>query len=138
LGGRVFVHALDLESAYGVAYHHPFRAIQLQNAVDWLAWGQAPLLVRGEGVYPMAFRRDGGDGVLLGMFNLSLDSWTKLAFIVGDCRAIGRIDRLTSEGRWIQDPAIRVTRGQTHVQTIDVDRTIPFNEPLFLWGTWQA
>jgi hypothetical protein len=138
LGGRVFVHALDMKASYGISYHHPFRATQLHHAVNWLARGEAPFLVRGDGVYPLAFRKDCQEGVLLGLFNLSLDPWPAVEFSVGDVRPIGQFERLTPQGEWIHDPAIKITTGKTGAVTVQVNQAIPFEQPLFLWGKWQA
>lgn len=133
-GGRVFVHALDWESAFGPAFTHPFRAMQLQGAVDWLSGGQVPLLVRGNGAYPLALRRDCAAGILLGLFNLSLDPWPDVEFILGDCRPLHSFERLTETGQWVKDPDIRVSDRGGASRTVTLTRPIPFDHPLFLWA----
>ena len=46
----------------------------------WLFCGQAPLLVRGDGVWPLASLHDTDGETLLGPINLSLDPWPEAEF----------------------------------------------------------
>jgi hypothetical protein len=135
LGGRVIVLALDLATACGVAFNHPFRQEQLQQMVRWLGRGEISLLVRG-GVYPLAFRKDLPNATLLGLFNLSLDAWENVVFELSDSREIRQIEQLTSAGKWIQAKDVSPERADaTHF--LKVNRAVPFNQPLFLTIFWK-
>ena len=46
IGGRVIVSCLDLATASGQSFNHPFRVEQLQAAVRWLARDAVPILLR--------------------------------------------------------------------------------------------
>ncbi|MFA6569232.1 MAG: hypothetical protein WCS96_13550, partial [Victivallales bacterium] len=132
LGGRVIVSCLDFATASGQAFNHPFRAEQLQGAVRWLSRDTVPLIVEGDGAYPLVFRKDCEDFTLLGMFNLSLDAWPSAKFTLPDDRDFTTMVILDRSGQWLaagKDVAIMRGNGRT---VIEVFREIPFNEPLFL------
>jgi hypothetical protein len=133
-GGRVVIHAMDWASAYGPAFHHPFRAAQLAGALRWVTRNRAPMLVRG-GVYPLALRKDIGTRTLLGLFNLSLDPWPFVEFDLADARRARRIERLTPSGRWVRAPAVtvRYAGGRVAVRCADA---VAFDAPLFLTVEW--
>ena len=137
LGGRVFVHLLDLRGAYGVAFNHPFRARMLQGAVRWLARQKPALMVRGDGVYPLVLRKDLYDGrALLGLFNLTLDPWADVEFELVSRRQPGRIEVLTPAGKWETTRRAKAEkRGGRVLVTWRGD--VPFDQPLFLTVTWK-
>ncbi|MEI8246944.1 MAG: hypothetical protein WCI51_14020 [Lentisphaerota bacterium] len=132
LGGRVIVSCLDLATASGQSFNHPFRAEQLQAAVRWLARDAVPLIVEGDGAYPLAFRKDCEDFTLLGMFNLSLDPWPSVKFILPGDRDFTTVMILDRSGQWLAaGKDIEVTRANSRT-TIEVFREIPFDKPFFL------
>jgi len=135
LGGRVVVLALDLATAYGVAFNHPFRLEQLQQMVRWLGRGKIALLVRG-GVFPLAFRKDLANETLLGLFNLSLDAWENVVFELSDSRKIRQIGQLTPDGAWIQASDIALEQTET-TYLIKADQAVPCSQPLFLSVYWE-
>ncbi|MBA3686759.1 MAG: hypothetical protein H0W72_16165 [Planctomycetes bacterium] len=136
-GGRVVIHAYDLDSAYGASFVHTFRAEQYQGAVRWLARGAVPVLVDG-GVYPLALRKDRDGATLLGLFNLSLDPWPHAVFTIADARRVAVVRLLDAGGRW-RKPArgeVRITRRGAQ-QVIECRRAVPFDAPLFIDLTWR-
>ena len=139
-GGRVIIQCFDLPSAYGIAFTNHFRARQLQHAVRWLFDGPPPLLVRG-GVYPLAFRRDCGNGTLLGLVNLTLDVWPSVEFVVPaqDSRFADamRIERLTAAGAWEESEMVSVTHEGKSV-VIRYREAVPFDQPVYLAVNWRA
>jgi len=135
LGGRVVVSALEIGSSFGVAYCHPFRAEQLRRAVQWLAHGRFPIMVRG-GVYPLAFRKDCGAFSVLGLFNLTLDPWEYVEFDLFDKRRPERIEALTPKGQWRKSEAVTV-RKQSGRHCIVFGKPVAFDEPLFLTVHWS-
>jgi hypothetical protein len=136
LGGRVFAYAFQLATAYGIAFHHPLRAIQLQAAVGWLSHGNAPILIRGNGVYPLGFRKDCADETLLGLFNLSLDPWSDIEFILADHREPNEILSLDIGGNWRTSDAIDLTREPGSVR-LRYGASVAFDQPLFLKVSWK-
>jgi len=137
LGGRVFVHLLDLRTAYGVAFNHTFRAHMLHGAVRWLARQKPALMVRGDGVYPLALRKDLDDGrTLLGLFNLTLDPWTEVEFELAERRVPGAIEVLTPNGRGERARKTRVEKKGGRV-LVTWNEAVPFDQPLFLTVSWK-
>jgi hypothetical protein len=114
----------------------------LQGAVRWLARQKPALMVRGDGVYPLALRKDLDDGrTLLGLFNLTLDPWTDVEFELASRRQPGAIEVLTPAGAW--EPAraagakrvgARKVGGRVHVTWRE---PVPFDQPLFLTVGWK-
>lgn len=132
LGGRVVVHAFEQRSAFGVHFCHPHRLEQMQGAVRWLARNEAPLLVRGGGVYPLAFRKDLASGqTLLGMFNLSLDPWDGVEFELARDAKVKSLKVLDHDGRWVARHGLSSQRrnGTTVVRFFG---SVPFDQPLFV------
>lgn len=136
LGGRVVVHLLDLASAYGVAFNHPFRAAQLQAAVRWLGRGKVPVIARG-GVFPLALRKDCGDQTLLGLFNLSLDPWPSVEFELADDRRVDRMEVLSVGGRWQHSRELSAGRRAGRV-TVRCERGVPYDQPLMVTVHWKG
>ena len=137
LGGRVFVFAYDLTQVAGVAFHHPFRAAQLQQAVRWLSHDEPPVLAYGDGVYPLAFRKDYQNGdTLLGLFNLSLDPWTKVRFTVAMRRRPIRILQLAPNGRWLPSDAVCEDE-RANMIAVTSRGSYPIDAPLFLRLTFE-
>ncbi|MBI5381935.1 MAG: hypothetical protein HZA31_08550 [Opitutae bacterium] len=138
LGGRVYVHALDWATSYGVAFNHPFRAAQLQTAVRWLSRDAAPLLVSGDGVYPLAFRKDLPSETLLGLFNLSLDPWQDTQFTLADTRQPLTPLLLSADGHWQESPLLSLAPGTSGHWRLSHGGRIPFDAPLFVRIPWAA
>lgn len=136
LGGRVFVYAFDLAKSYGLSFNHPFRREQLDAAVRWISRGTVPLLVHGNGVYPLTFRKDCGAQSLLGLFNLSLDPWTETRLLLHDSRAITGVLKLTGDGQWQVDEKVQITSRVPGEVCVHYDGAIPFAEPLLLQVSW--
>jgi hypothetical protein len=132
----VFAYAFELATAYGIAFHHPLRAIQLQAAVEWLSHGKTPILIRGNGVYPLGLRKDSADETLLGLFNLSLDPWSKIEFVLAEHREHDEILGLDIEGNWRANAAINVTSEPGKIR-LQYDASVPFDQPLFLKISWK-
>ena len=136
-GGRVAVYAFDLASAFGAAFPHTFRKEQLLGVLRWLGRGRLPVAVEGDGVYPLAFRKDCGDTVLLGLFNLSLDPWTFVQFELDTPRTPQRCDRLLPSGRWRRDEQTEIRR-DGDVLKVQRRGPVPYDQPLMLsLGDWR-
>ena len=135
LGGRVTVHLLDLSTAYGIAYNHPFRADQVQSAVTWLARRKPAVLVRG-GVYPLALRKDMEESTLLGLFNLSLDPWPEVEFALADRREVAGLQVLSPKGRWEKSRKVSSDKKGGRV-TVRYGGEVPHDEPLFVHVIWK-
>ncbi len=130
LGGRVVVHALETQSAVGTAFFHPHRRLQLQHAAGWLGRERSPIVVNGDGVYPLAFRKECESYTLVGFFNLSLDPWIGVRFDLGEMAMPARCERLDTEGIWRSvDPDLQITGDGL---TLLWPEPVPFDEPLFL------
>ncbi len=134
-GGRVAVHLLDLDSAFGTAFNHPFRNTQLHHVVDWLWRGRTPLRVTGDGVYPLAFRRDGDRHSLLGLFNLSLDSWPDVEMHLSDSRQLDHVEQLDVAGRWGPCQQLLVTTADDR-HVLRIGTPVAFDQPLFITVNW--
>jgi hypothetical protein len=138
-GGRVVVHAWDYASAVGpvgVSFHHPHRQRQLQAAVRWLFRGKAPLLVRGDGAWPLASRHDSDGESLLGLLDLSLDPWPEAEFEFAAETAPVGLEVLLADGRWEPlDPARCLIRDG--VATLRWSQPVSLTEPLFLNVKWK-
>jgi hypothetical protein len=136
LGGRMFAYAFDLASAYGIAFHHPLRAIQLHEAVKWISRGKVPILIRGSGVYPLGFRKDLAKETLLGCFNLSLDPWSEVEFTLAERRRLGEIRVLDIKGSWRKTSDIK-TIVEPGMIRLRYRKSISFGEPIFLRVSYQ-
>jgi hypothetical protein len=137
-GGRVVVHAWDYASAIGpvgVSFHHPHRQCQLQAAVRWLFRGNAPLLVRGDGAWPLASRHDAAGETLLGLINLSLDPWPVAEFEFAATAPPVALEALRSDGSWEPlDPSLcDVRNGVANLRWL---QPVSLTEPLFLNLKW--
>jgi len=135
LGGRVVVGALDISTAFGAAYCHPYRARQLQKAVRWLSRGKPPILVRG-GVYPLAFRKDCADYSVVGAFNLSLDPWPSIEFELADARRIEKLEVLSPSGIWRKSKVVS-SRASKGMVTLEYAREVPFDRPVMITIHWK-
>jgi hypothetical protein len=136
LGGRVFAYAFELATAYGIAFHHPLRTVQLQAAVGWLSHGKTPILIRGNGVYPLGFRKDCVDETVLGLFNLSLDPWSDIEFILAEHRQPNEILSLDTVGNWRWSAAID-TVSEPGILSLRYGASVSFDQPLFLRVSWK-
>lgn len=129
-GGRVVVHAWDYASAIGppgVSFHSPIRQRQLHGVVRWLFRGRAPLLVNGDGVWPLVMRKDTQDGTLITLFNLSLDPWPGAEFELHFPQMPEPPVMLTPDGSWQA-----VTASFQHGK-LTVNQPITLDSPLILW-----
>jgi len=133
LGGRVVVMATDQSSIDAVSYHRPLRTMQMQNITNWLARGKLPLRVTGDGAWPLAFRKDCDDHVVLGFFNLSLDDWAGVNFDLD--AAAGKHARtvqvLDGSGCWRKEASVRTRRSKGRWQ-VCCNRPVPHRRPLIL------
>jgi len=130
-GGRVVIHAVELASAYGPAFNHTFRAEQLQAVVRWLANGRPSILVRGGGVYPLAFRKECGASTLLGFFNLTLDAWSGVEFEISTRREVTGLQVLAPSGQWAKNKAVSCQKVGGRV-IVRYAKPVPFDVPLFI------
>ena len=134
-GGRVVVYALNMASSYSPRFNGTFRMEQLQSVVKWLSRGRAPLIVTG-GTHPLCLRKDAGDVTLIGLFNLCLDPWISACFELYDTRNIGNVSLLTEEGEWSRDIELEIKNSSTGHHVIKFNKSIYFNNPLFLSVKW--
>ncbi|QIG39445.1 hypothetical protein G5T42_08085 [Microbacterium sp. 4R-513] len=137
-GGRIMVHGWDYDTAVGplgVSFHHPYRVQQLQAAVRWLFHGRAPLLVRGDGAWPLASRIDADDETLLSFLDLSLDPWPRVEFEFAAARRPVALEHLRTDGSWhpVDTELVTVADG---VATLGWPDPVGLNEPLFLAVVW--
>jgi hypothetical protein len=136
LGGRVIVHTWDYASAIGpigVSFHHPLRQKQLHAAVRWLFGGKPPLLVSGDGAWPLAFRKDCADGIMLGLINLSLDPWPGVEFEFHLPQAVEAPAILECDGSWQPTTDAVVLEGK-----LVVNRPVTLQQPLVLWLAYRG
>ncbi len=137
-GGRVVIHAWDYASTIGplgVSFHSPARQRQLQSVVRWLFRNQAPLLVHGDGAWPLALRKDTEGGTLLGFFNLSLDPWPGVEFEFFAPQPIASINVLNADGRWSpRNSAFCQCKDST--AKLFIEKSIPLDQPFFVWIQW--
>ncbi len=138
LGGRVIVHAWDYASAIGplgVSYHHPLRQKQLQAAVRWLFKNQAPVMVTGDGAWPLALRKDDADGTLTGLINLSLDAWATAQLELHTDKPVQSVEVLQANGAWQPLPTAhwQVADNQLRLNT---PQAVGLETPVFFWITW--
>lgn len=138
-GGRMVVHAWDYASVidgFGVSFHNPVRQRQMQGAVRWLFRGCAPLLVNGDGVWPLALRKDCGNETLVGLMNLSLDAWPGAKIEMSGRAAPVEIRLLDADGTWKPvDP--RAWEMRDGVIYLTPARPVALETPLFLNVVWK-
>jgi hypothetical protein len=132
LGGRVIVHCLAFTTCQGPGFNSLFRAEQLAGAMKWLAKDRVPILVKGNGVYPLAFRKDCRDFILLGMFNLSLDPWSRAKFILDTEDDFTSVLILNQAGEWCAAEGSVVSTRKNKTMTVEVFRKISFDTPMFI------
>ena len=134
-GGRVVVHAWDYASAIGpvgISFHSPTRQRQLHGVVRWLFHNQPPLLVSGDGVWPLVLRKDCQDGSLLACFNLSLDPWPGAQFELHLPRPPADIWILDPSGSWQPAAADAWQAGKFTAHC-----PITLEQPLVIWFNQQ-
>jgi hypothetical protein len=140
LGGRVLIQGYDLASAFGIPLTNHTRVMQLHQAVRWLFAGPPPLLVRA-GAYPLAFRKDCGDQSLLGLFNLTLDTWSGAELLLSagkpPTRDIERVELLTPAGQWTCSQAVALDSENGSI-LIRYQQPLRFDQPLFVTVYWAA
>lgn len=135
-GGRVAVHLLDLASAYGVAFRHTNRKIQLEGVLNWLGREEAPPIQVNGGVYPIVLRKDTDTQSFLALFNLSLDSWPSFTFVLADARRPVRVEILDCNGTWVPLPEFEVKRNAGRI-ILSVPREAPLVSAVFLHVHWE-
>lgn len=135
LGGRIVVQGFDLGQAYGDNYCRPERVQQMQGVIRWLSQGKIPVLVRGDGAWPLGLRKDYGDRTVLGFFNLSLDPWPAVEFEIQEERDPSSIRKLGMDGAWSECEGLEVTREGERL-LLRYARPVPHGEPLFLRLVW--
>lgn len=133
MGGRVVVSALDQASVDAELYHRPGRTRQLQQLAQWLGHDQLPICAIGDGAWPMVFRKDCDGQIILGLFNLSLDPWTTMAFDLDAAagRGVKDVQVLGRSGRWRSSPTVTTRRAAGRWQ-VRCRRTVSHAEPLVL------
>ena len=132
LGGRVVVHCLELSSIRGPRFNSHFRADQFAGVMKWLSNDKVPLIIEGDGVYPLAFRKDCKDFMLLGMFNFSLDPWFTIRFILNTNDDFAEPLILSQTGQWISiEENINITK-QNKKMILEINKEVPFDKPIFL------
>ncbi len=100
LGGRVAVLPLDINVAMAPALLNHYRRAQVRAILDWLSRGRLPAAVEG-GVYPLAYRMDFADRVMLGVFNLSHDDWPNVTWdICLEGKKAKSVQILGADGTW--------------------------------------
>ncbi|MEO5716818.1 MAG: hypothetical protein ABIT37_25285 [Luteolibacter sp.] len=139
-GGRVIVHAWDYASAIGpvgVSFHGPVRQRQLQASVRWLCRDQVPVMARGDGAWPLVFRKDCGNESLVGLINLSLDPWPGAEFELAANDSPAGLSVLEPDGSWtpLAGDCCRIRNGVAHLM---IERSISLDAPLFIRLQWQA
>jgi hypothetical protein len=139
LGGRVIIHAWDYASAidgFGVSFHNPVRCRQIQATVRWLFRSRVPLAARGDGVWPLALRKDCGNETLVGLMNLSLDAWPCAEIEMSAPAAPAAIRLLDADGKWIPVDS-RAWETRDSVILLTLVRPVALESPLFLNVVWK-
>lgn len=139
-GGRVIVHAWDYASAIGpvgVSFHSPARQRQLQGAVRWLCRGRVPVMARGDGAWPLVFRKDCYSESLVGLINLSLDPWPEAEFELAADLPIAQLSVLELDGAWTPLAADAIDFREK-MAYLTVKRTISLEAPLILKIRWNS
>lgn len=132
LGGRVAVYACKLDTAYGCAFRHPFRKEQLENTVRWLSFDKFPLITKGEGVYPLSFRKDFKDFSVIGMFNFSLDPWEYAEFELHRETKPDIIEFLDMDGNWKKSEALTVKNIGENKYLLRYNNQVSFTQPFIM------
>ncbi|MAE66742.1 MAG: hypothetical protein CMJ18_20940 [Phycisphaeraceae bacterium] len=129
--GRVVVQAYDVGSISAQPYCRPLRVRQMQHAMQWLAGNDLPLVVHGDGAWPLAFRKDCDRHIVLGMFNLSLDDWGEVTFDLDGraSRGVDRIHVLDPHGRWRANAGLSTHRSRGR-WLVRCDRAVSHQLPL--------
>ena len=133
-GGRIAVHLLELESAYGVAFRHTFRRAQLNGVLHWLGRGSPPVQAVG-GVYPLVLRKDGAHRSFLALFNLSLDPWPEPAFRIRGNRRIESVEMLAADGTWKTADDVTIDQREDSIKLALADE-LPPARTVFLTVVW--
>ena len=132
LGGRVAIYPVDMDHMLrGVSFLHPYRKRQLSAVLGWLTTDSLPLVVHG-GPYPLPFRLDFNDRIVVGAFNLTLDSWPCVTFDVrGRHKLPVRVERLDDGGTWCREQMASVLE-ITNGFRVDLQRQIEPASPVVL------
>lgn len=131
LGGRVVVHALEYQSAFGISYCSPSRRIQLHAAFDFLAGGCADVKFSCDGAYALAWRKDSSDETIVGVFNLNLDDWPKSEFTLAWTKPLPQVLEIDSNGACIRPDGIQLELQENRL-VIKISRTIRHDFPYVL------
>ncbi len=100
LGGNILVHAFEYEPYAGNAsFCSPQRLAAFGRLLEFL--GETPFRVTGDGVCPLAVRRDLDDGrTVAGFMNLSNDPWQEITLHLPDAAVFRRAAVLDEDGVW--------------------------------------
>ena len=109
LGGRTAISAMDMRYTISRPFYEPHRRDQYQGIVRWLSGNAVPALVQGDGVYPLVLVKDTGGEILIGFFNLTLDSWPGFEIELAQRRKANKILVLSPTGRWTESKAVHAT-----------------------------
>jgi len=135
-GGRIVVQSVSL-SPLPRGYLNDRRREQVQNAFRWLSYGRPAVMVSGDGVYPLGFRKDTGDSSVLGMFNLSLDPWKRVIFDISSNRSIERLEILKENGAWTDGGSLLSAEKKAGGYRITYSRKVLNGMPLFITAWWK-
>lgn len=132
LGGRIAVFPLVIEPGRFLSMLNPIRKRQFSMLMHWLSNGTLPLEITVQGgAYPLPIMRRYADHVILGAFNLMLDTWTAISFDLHvGARRITGIEQLGTDGRWVRNNASVTEQGSRAVITLAGD--FPYSNPVFL------
>ncbi|MFA9478066.1 hypothetical protein ACERK3_07120 [Phycisphaerales bacterium AB-hyl4] len=78
-GGRIAILPLEMATAFGTPFLHPYRQVQLAATLRWLGRERPAWEVSG-GVYPLASVAAVGGRRILTLFNLSRDDWPSVTW----------------------------------------------------------
>ena len=133
MGGRVAVIPMDMAGMdEGRGFCHPYRQEQLTAVLNWISRDQLPARVTG-GVYPLSWRMDRDDRIMLGVLNLSHDDWDQVCWdiTIPQGRTVDSVVMLDADGAWIPAPSEIETLGANRVR-ITVHTPLSFRMPLVI------
>jgi hypothetical protein len=139
LGGRIIVlsHRLDVHSSViNRFYMNNYRQYMYSAIIKWLYKGKPDVMVSGDGVYPLAWRKDCEGHSVFGMFNLTHDDWTNIKFEFTDRRAIKSIRMLTEKGQWKIAENITCKK-QKGVHVLNIKQVVGYEYPLVFDLEWK-
>lgn len=130
LGGRVVIHLMDWETAWGVAFNTTYRRQQVQAVMKWLNKGPLPI-VAPDNVFPLLIRRDMEEQTVLAAFNLTLDDYSSFVAEFADSRKIKSVHILTDKGKWQTSKAISIDHNKGNY-TLTYSKPLSYHRPLIV------